>query len=66
MGEHTLLRQVYLPAYVSTAKAQRMLGYRPRPVRRGIREALRWYQEQGLLSPERPLTPRGVVELGGP
>ena len=41
-----------------------MLGYRPRPVRRGIREALRWYQEQGLLSRERPLTPRGVVELG--
>jgi dihydroflavonol-4-reductase len=58
------LRQVYLPAYVSSSKAQRMLGYRPRPVRRGIREALRWYQEQGLLSPERPLTPRGVVELG--
>jgi dihydroflavonol-4-reductase len=40
-----------------------MLGYRPRPVRRGIREALRWYQEQGLLSRERPLTPRGVVEI---
>ena len=56
------LRQLYLPAYVSSVKAQRMLGYRPRPVRRGIREALRWYQEQGLLSRERPLTPRGVVE----
>ena len=57
------LRQLYVPAYVSSAKAQRMLGYRPRPVRRGIREALRWYQEQGLLSRERPLTPRGVVEI---
>ena len=56
------LRQLYLPAYVSSGKAQRMLGYRPRPVRRGIREALRWYQEEGLLSRERPLTPRGVVE----
>ena len=59
------LRQLYLRAYVSSVKAQRMLGYRPRPVRRGIREALRWYQEEGLLSRDRPLTPRGVVERPG-
>jgi len=54
-------RQLFEPAYVSSALAQRTLGYRPRPVRHGIREALRWYQEQGLLPRDRPLTPRGVL-----
>jgi dihydroflavonol-4-reductase len=60
------LEGLFEAAYVSSAKAERMLGYRPRPVRRGIREALRWYQEQRLLPRDRPLTPRGVVEPGGP
>ena len=55
------LRQLFEPAYVSSALAQRTLGYRPRPVRHGIRDALRWYQEQGLLPRDRPLTPRGVL-----
>ena len=58
------LEGLFEVAYVSSAKAERVLGYRPRPVRRGIREALRWYQEQGLLPRHRPLTPRGVVEPG--
>ena len=58
------LRQLFEPAYVSSSLAERTLGYRPRPVRRGIREALRWYQEQGLLPRDRPLTPRGVLEPG--
>lgn len=55
------LRQLFEPAYVSSALAQRTLGYRPRPVRHGIRDALRWYQEQRLLPRDRPLTPRGVL-----
>src|SRR5215468_5184650 len=55
------LRQLFEPAYVSSTLAQRSLGYRPRPVRHGIRDALRWYQEQGLLPRDRPLTPRGVL-----
>jgi len=55
------LRQLFEPTYVSSALAQRTLGYRPRPVRHGIRDALRWYQEQGLLPRDRPLTPRGVL-----
>jgi dihydroflavonol-4-reductase len=59
------LEGLFEPAYVSSAKAERGLGYRPRPVRRGIREALRWYQEQGLLRRDRPLTPRGLVEPSG-
>ena len=58
------LQGLYDTAYVSSAKAQRGLDYRPKPVRRGIREALRWYQEQGLLPRDRPLTPRGLVEPG--
>jgi dihydroflavonol-4-reductase len=59
------LEGLFETAYVSSAKAERVLGYRPKPVRRGIREALRWYQEQGLLRRDRPLTPRGVLEPGG-
>jgi len=55
------LRQLFEPTYVSSGLAQRTLGYRPRPVRHGIRDALRWYQEQGLLPRDRPLTPRGVL-----
>jgi dihydroflavonol-4-reductase len=55
------LRQLFEPAYVSSGLAQRTLGYRPRPVRHGIRDALRWYQEQQLLPRDRPLTPRGVL-----
>ena len=45
----------------ASAKAMRELGYQPRPVRLGIREALRWFQEEGMLPRDRPLTPRGVV-----
>jgi dihydroflavonol-4-reductase len=59
------LQGLFETAYVSSAKAERRVGYRARPIRRGIREALRWYQEQGLLRRDRPLTPRGLVEPGG-
>jgi dihydroflavonol-4-reductase len=50
-----------VPAYHSSAKAIRELGYQPRPVRLGIREALRWFQEEGMLPRDHPLTPRGIV-----
>ena len=59
------LEGLFRPTYVSSEKAKRTLGYAPRPVRRGIREALRWYQEERQLPRDRPLTPRGVVEPGG-
>ncbi len=59
------LAGLFEAAYVSSSKAERALGYQPRPIRRGIREALRWYQEQGRLRRDRPLTPRGLVEPGG-
>lgn len=49
------------PRYVSSAKAARELDYRPRPVRLGIRDALRWLQEEGALPRDQPLAPRGVL-----
>jgi dihydroflavonol-4-reductase len=48
-------------AYVLSDKAFRELGYRPQPVRQGIREAYRWFQDEGMLPRDFPLTPRGVV-----
>jgi dihydroflavonol-4-reductase len=59
------LEGLFEAAYTSSVKAERALGYRPQPVRRGIREALRWYQEERLLPSDRPLTPRGLVEPNG-
>jgi dihydroflavonol-4-reductase len=47
--------------YVSSDKAIRELGYAPTSVRLGIRAALRWFQEEGALPKDQPLTPRGVV-----
>ena len=55
------LQALALPAYQSSAKAMRELGYAPRPVRLGVREALRWFQEEGMLSREHALTPRGAT-----
>lgn len=52
------LQALTIPAYVSSVKAERELGYSPRPVRLGIREALRWFQEEGMVSLDKPLAPR--------
>lgn len=51
------LQALSIPAYVSSAKAERELGYRPRAVRLGIREALRWFQQEGMVSLDKPLPP---------
>ncbi|MFZ5468937.1 MAG: NAD-dependent epimerase/dehydratase family protein [Myxococcota bacterium] len=52
------LTAMFRPAYYSSAKAARELGYLPRPVRLGVREAYRWFQEEGYLPRDRPLSPR--------
>jgi dihydroflavonol-4-reductase len=44
-------------AYVSSGKAQRTVGYLPRPVRLGIHAAYDWFQRKGYLPADRPLTP---------
>jgi dihydroflavonol-4-reductase len=54
------LQALTIPAYVSSAKAERELGYRPRPVRLGVREALRWFQQEGMVSLDKPLAPRDM------
>jgi dihydroflavonol-4-reductase len=36
--------------YFSSAKAERELGYRPRPVDEGIRDAIDWFRQAGMLS----------------
>ncbi len=55
--DRALLEDGALAAYVSSQKAMRELGYRPRPLRYGVREAYRWFQEQGDLPRDRALTP---------
>ena len=52
---------MFLPAYYSSQKAMRELGYRPGPVIDGVREAYRWFQEEGMVPRDRPLTPRRVA-----
>lgn len=55
------LQALDVPAYQSSGKAMRELGYRVHPIRLGIREALRWFQEQGLVSRDHALQPQGVL-----
>jgi dihydroflavonol-4-reductase len=56
------LQALPLPAYQSSAKAMRELGYRPGPVRQGIQAALRWFVEEGMLPRDQPLASGGVGE----
>jgi dihydroflavonol-4-reductase len=56
------LQAVFLPAYCSSDKAVSQLGYRPRALRRGVREAYRWFQEEGFLPRTHALQPSGVLE----
>jgi dihydroflavonol-4-reductase len=55
------IASMFTAAYVVSDKAIRELGYRPQPVRQGIRDAYRWFQEEGVLPRDVPLTPRGTV-----
>jgi dihydroflavonol-4-reductase len=42
------LRALHSDVYVSHAKAERELGYTPRPLQETIRETLEWFKQQGL------------------
>jgi dihydroflavonol-4-reductase len=44
------LRLAKYRMYFSSAKAERELGYRPRPVDEGIRDAIDWFRQAGMLS----------------
>lgn len=54
----SVVTMMSLTAYASSAKASRELGYRARPVRLGIRDAYRWFQDQGALPRDHALAPR--------
>jgi dihydroflavonol-4-reductase len=49
-----LLAASRLYTFVTSARAQRELGYTLRPVEESIRDTLRWYVERGALRPETP------------
>ncbi len=42
-------RMARMPMYFSSAKAERELGYAPRPAAEGIRDAVAWFQDNGYL-----------------
>jgi dihydroflavonol-4-reductase len=44
------LRLAKYRMYFSSAKAERELGYRPRPADEGIRDAIDWFRQAGMLS----------------
>ena len=52
--EEELLAASRLYTFVTSAKAQRELGYAIRPVEASIRDTLRWYLSRGKLRPETP------------
>lgn len=43
------VRMARKPMYFSSAKAQRELGYNPRPAEEAIRDAVAWFREHGYL-----------------
>ena len=49
LGEEMALQST-LRVRVSSAKAERELGYRPRPARESIADSAAWYRARGLLS----------------
>jgi len=44
------LRLAKYRMYFSSAKAERALGYHPRPADEGIRDAIDWFCQAGMLS----------------
>jgi len=57
----SMVDSMFGPYYATSDKAVRELGYRFRPVRLGIRDAYAWFQEEGMIPRDQPLSPRGVV-----
>jgi dihydroflavonol-4-reductase len=49
-----LLRASALYTFVTSAKAQRELGYTIRPFEASVRDTLRWFVEAGVLRPTTP------------
>jgi len=41
---------VFQDWHVSTAKAEKELGFKPTPFRKGVQETLQWYRQSGILS----------------
>ncbi len=56
-----VLHSAYLEHYVNSAKAEAELGYRARPVREAVRDALLWFVEHGYM-PAFPAHPQLVTE----
>jgi dihydroflavonol-4-reductase len=52
----TLRSYIFNNWRVSTAKAQRELGFKPTPFREGVQETLAWYREIGVWKPKEPKT----------
>jgi dihydroflavonol-4-reductase len=44
------LRMAKYRMYFTSAKAERYLGYRARPAEEGLRDAINWFRQEGLLS----------------
>lgn len=44
------LKMAAKPMYFSSAKARRCLGYRPRPAREALRDAVGWFEQAGYLA----------------
>jgi dihydroflavonol-4-reductase len=53
----SFVESMFLPAYYTSQKAMREVGYQPGPVRMGVRAAYRWFQDEGMIARDRPLTP---------
>jgi dihydroflavonol-4-reductase len=62
-----LLEATRLYTFVTSAKAQRELGYTIRPFEDSVRDTLRWYVARGKLRPETPeLRALAAEEASGP
>jgi len=54
----SLVWSMFHAAYCTSQKAITEVGYRPGPVRLAVREAYRWFQDEGMIPRDRPLTPQ--------
>jgi dihydroflavonol-4-reductase len=49
------LKMAAKPMYFTSAKAERDLGYSPRPARQALEDAVEWFEQQGYLGGTRQL-----------